>query len=169
MINILFGTVALLMSSIYSQHFTDIDGNKVNMRSFEGKKILLVNIATGNSRVNQLPGLQQLHEQYGNKLVIIAFPSNSFGKEARSNKDIKEFCQSYGVTFRVAEKTNVSGNGVHGIYNWLAKASENGAMDATVGADFQKYLISETGNIIGVFSPSTPPNDKALVDAIREN
>src|SRR5689334_4918083 len=97
-------------TSIYSVHFNNIDGNDQSFSSYEGKKILIVNIATGSQRVNQLAGLQQLHNQYHDSLVIVAFPSNSFGHESRSNSEIKSFCQSnYSVAFTLAEKGSVTG------------------------------------------------------------
>jgi glutathione peroxidase len=170
MLNILFGLVSLLASDIYSYEFTDVEGKLVKMSDYKGKKILLVNISTGNKRVSQLGELQQLHKQYGDRVAIIAFPSNSFGNEAMKNAAIREFCASkYGVTFKIAGVSNVSGTGLHPVYNWLSKKSENGVMDGVVGADFQKFLIDKEGNITGMFSPSTLPMDKTIVEAITEN
>lgn len=164
---ILLFSCLFFTTSIYTLQFTDVDGNQVSMNSFQGKKILLVNIATGSSRIGQLTGLQQLHQTYGDSVVIIAFPSNSFDNEARTNAEIKQFCQgNYGVTFRIAAKNSVTGAGVQSIYNWLANISENGVMNGTVGRDFQKFLISKQGSLIGVFSPSVAPTDPLIVNAL---
>ncbi|MEI9806772.1 MAG: hypothetical protein WDO16_02200 [Bacteroidota bacterium] len=85
-------------------------GQSINFNDFRNKKILLVNIATGSDRVAQLGQLQQLQEQYADSLVVIGFPSNSFGNETRNNAGIKEFCESqYGVSFLLTRTGNVKG------------------------------------------------------------
>jgi len=170
MLNLIMALVGCFTTSIYNHQFTDVDGNNFSMTSCQGKKILLVNIATGDARVNQLAGLQQLHQQYGDSLVIIAFPSNSFGDEPKTNGEIKQFCQiNYGASFTIASKNAVSGTGIQSIYSWLAQSSENGVMNGTVGGDFQKFLIDKNGALIGVFAPSVLPGDNSLVQAITEN
>lgn len=157
----------IVNSSIYSLQFQDIDGTTVSMNQYQGKKILLVNIATGSSRVDQLAGLQQLHQQYGDSVVIIGFPSNSFGHESRSNEEIKQFCQTnYGVTFLIASKNPVTGTGIQSIYNWLTDIGENEMMGDPVGRDFQKYLISSSGQLIGLFGPSVEPMSSELTNQI---
>jgi glutathione peroxidase len=167
--SILIAIFALLANtSFYSLQFTDIDGNTISMNQYAGKKILLVNIATGSARVNQLAGLQQLHQQYGDSLVIIGFPTNSFSHETRTNAEIKQFCQSnYGVTFLLAAKNPVAGTEIQPVYHWLTYVSENGEMDGPIGADFQKFLVSETGELIGVFSPSLDPTSNEIRNAIE--
>lgn len=170
MYNILLGVYCLFITSIYSLSFTDTDGNTVTMNQFQGKKILLVNIATGSPRVNQLADLQQLQQQYGDSLVIIAFPSNSFGNESRSDAAIKQFCRSnYGATYRIAAKNSVLATGLQPIYSWLADISENGMMTGVVGGDFQKFLIDKEGNLVGVFSPSVKPTHSSVISAITGN
>lgn len=160
----------MLSTSIYSLSFTDIDGNTVNMGSYQNKKILLVNIATNSPRVAQLAGLQQLHQQHGDSLVVIAFPSNSFGNETRTNAEIKTFCQNnYGVTFKIAAKGSVAGLALQPVYDWLAHVAQNGVGNVAIGKDFQKVLIDKEGNIIGVFAPSVSPTDQIIVNAITGN
>ena len=90
--NFLLGISAFFITSIYSLSITDVNGNTISLSAFQGKKIMLVNIATGSDKVAQLAGLQQLHQQYHDSLIIIAFPSASFGHETRSNSEIKQFC-----------------------------------------------------------------------------
>jgi len=160
-------TSLALTTNFYTLQFTDVDGSTVNMSSYEGKKILLVNIATNSPKVNQLAGLQQLHQTYGDSVTIIAFPSNSFGHEPRANAEIKQFCQNnYGATFKIASKNPVTGASIQPIYNWLAQINENGVMNGVTGGDFQKFLISKEGALIGVFSPSVQPTDSLIVNAL---
>jgi glutathione peroxidase len=167
MFSLFFKMLPVFVTSIYSLHFTDIDGNQINMSGYQNKKILLVNIATNSPRISQLENLQQLQQLYGDSIAILVFPSNSFGNESRSNLEIKQFCQSnYGVTFKIASKNSVSGTGTQSLYNWVAHASENGTTDVAIGRDFQKVLIGKNGNIIGFFAPSMDPLDETIQNAL---
>lgn len=160
----------LLLTSIYTLQFNASNGTSTSMSSFQGKKILIVNIATGSSRVDQLGQLQELQNQFSDSLVILGFPSNSFGNENRSNADIRQFCQTtYGVTFLLAEKNPVISTPIQSIYNWLSKQSENGEMNGIVVGDFQKFLVDKSGALVGVFAPSVLPTDTLLIKAIRAN
>lgn len=170
MCNIILAIISLVQTSFYSLSFTDADGNTISMSAYQGKKVLLVNIATGSERVSQLADLQQLHQQYGDSVVIIAFPSNSFGNETRTNNEIKQFCQAnYGVSFKIASKIQVAGINIEPVYSWLANAGENGVMDSETGSDFQKFLIGKDGTLMGVFSPSIKPTNGMLINALLEN
>jgi glutathione peroxidase len=158
-----------ITGSVYELQFTDTDGNTVAMSQFEHKKILLVNIASGSNRASQLAGLQQLQQQYADSVVVIGFPSNSFGNEQRSNSQIKQFCHdTYGVTFLLAAKNDVTGESMQTLYNWLTKESENGVANQLVRGDFQKYLINSNGQLIGLFSSSVEPLSPEIVNAINE-
>jgi glutathione peroxidase len=170
MMHFIIVVIHFLISSFYSLSFQESGGTTIAMNSYSGKKILLVNIATGSSRVSQLAGLQQLQTQYGDSLVIIAFPSASFGTEIRSDEEIKAFCQSnYYTTFTIAAKGNVAGASLQPVYDWLSKTTENGAMDLVIRGDFQKVLIGTDGNIQGVFSPKLEPTDSLIINAITGN
>jgi glutathione peroxidase len=166
---LIFLMTCLFTTSIYTVQFQNIDGGTVSMSQYQGKKILIVNIATGSSKVNQLAGLQQLQQQYGDSLVVIGFPSNSFGKESRSNAEIKQFCQSnYGVSFLLASKNPVSGAEIQPVYNWLTSISQNGIIGDTVLSNFQKFLINQSGQLVGVFGPSVDPMSQEMINAITQ-
>ena len=81
MINFLITALAVIITNFYSLSYTDTNGNSHAMSAYAGKKILIVNIATNSPMSSQIGQLQQLHQQYGDSLIIIAFPSNSFGNE----------------------------------------------------------------------------------------
>lgn len=167
---LLIGLMLVASTSIYTVHFTTIDGNDHSFSLYEGKKVLIVNIATGASRVDQLAGLEQLYQQYHDSLVVIGFPSNSFGHESRSNAEIQAFCESqYGVSFPLSGKVDVKGENMASIYQWFAHSSENGVMDAAVIGDFQKFLVDKNGALIGVFSPLISPMDSTIQNAITGN
>ena len=156
-------------TSFYTLQFQDTDGINRNMSTYEGKKILLVNIATGSSRVGQLTRLQQLQQQFADSLVIIGFPSNSFGKESRTDTEIKQFCQGqHGVSFPIAKKGMVKGAGIHPVFAWLTSSTQNGVINDSIRGDFQKMLISKSGQIIGIYSPNLDPLSPEIVNAIHD-
>lgn len=167
MINIITTIISFFITSFYALSFQDIDGNVISMSSFQGKKVLISNIATGSSKTAQLGAFQYLQQQYGDSLVVILFPSNSFGNEPRTNIDIKNFCDtSLHNTFIIAAKSNVAGAGTNSVFNWLANQSQNGQMNAPAQADFQKFLISKDGAFIGLFSSKISPDDPGIIQAI---
>ena len=168
MIKILIASVLLLGTSIYSFTITNTQGGNIPLSDYQHKTLLLVNIATGNqARVGQLAGLQQLQQEYADSLVVIAFPSNSFGNEDLSNEELLHYCQyNYSSTFLVAAKGSVDSTDMQPIYNWLTKKTENGIMDSRVKSDFQKYIINRDGNLSGVFSGAVLPTDSLFKAAI---
>lgn len=166
---LILGLLSTWLTNFYDLQFTDTDGNTVNMSSYQNKKILLVNIATGSPKVGQLAGLQQLQQTYGDSLVIIVFPSNSFGNETRTDAGIKEFCQNnYSATFKIAAKNAVTGAGAQSVYYWISHASQNGVMDAVMAKDFQKFLIGKDGTLTGVFGSALDPMSPEIVNAITQ-
>jgi glutathione peroxidase len=170
MTSILIKTVTAFIINFYSLSFVDVNGTTINMSSYQGKKIMIVNIATGSNKVNQLIGLQQLKQQYGDSLVVILFPSNSFGKESRTDAQIKQFVQSnVGNSLVIASKSNVTGTSANSIFNWLSSKVKNGDTDAIPGGDFEKYVIGKTGSIIGIYSPKVKPTDAAIITTITSS
>ena len=171
LLKILLSAILFTSSSIYSITVTDIDGANKPMSNYQHKLILFVNIATNDSaRTPQLAGLQQLQEQFADSLVVIGFPSNSFGYENRTDAQIKQFCQStYGASFLLAAQGSVKGADIQPVYNWLTRQTENGVMDNEVKGDFQKFLLDKDGNLIGTFSGRVLPLDARITSAITAN
>lgn len=167
MLNILLSFTSLVLVSFHSLSFQNTDGNTISMSSFQGKKVMIVNIATGSEKVSQLIALQQLQQQYNDSLVVIVFPSNSFGYESRNDSEIKQFCLSgYNSTFIIAAKSPVAGTNINPVFSWLASKTKNGEMDAPAGGDFQKFLVDKDGMLIGVFSPKVSPVDSEIIESI---
>lgn len=163
-----FLATIIINTSIYSLQFTDLQGQTHSMNAFAGKKIVLVNIGSTSSYVGQLAALQQLHQRVGDSIIIIAFPSNSFGNEPKSNAEIAAFCQSqYNTSFLIAQKNPISGPSIQPIYQWLTSISENGVVNDPVRGDFQKFLINESGMLIGIYSPVVDPLSAQLLSALR--
>lgn len=156
-----------LPTSLYTLNLTTAAGGTVSLSSLQGKKLLLVNVATGSPRAAQLGQLEQLRSLYGDSLAVIAFPSNSFGHEPKTDAEIKSFCEAtYHAHFLIAQKGQVTGPGKQAVYAWLTNRSENGVMGGEVKADFQKFLVDRDGQLIGVFAGSVSPLDQQIKDAV---
>ncbi len=145
--------------SIHSLSIKSIDGKKINLSDFKGKKILFVNVASECGFTKQYKDLQALHEKYQDKLVIIGFPCNQFGgQEPGTAKQIQTFCQlNFGVEFLITEKINVKGDEQNPIYTWLTKKELNGKKSSSVKWNFQKYLVDENGEFIDYYYSITKP------------
>ncbi len=159
----------LEMTSIHSLHIDAIDGSKINFADFEGKKILIVNVASECGFTPQYQQLQELYETFKDKLAIIACPSNDFGgQEPGSHDEIQSFCtRNYGVTFPISAKIPVLGEDRHPLYQWLCTKQENGVMDAEVAWNFHKFLIDEKGILLNAFPSAVSPVDAAIVDYLN--
>jgi glutathione peroxidase len=140
----------------------------ISMSDFKGKKILLVNVASKCGYTYQYEGLQKLHESHGDKVQIIGFPCNQFLFQEPGNKDsIQNFCSvNYGVTFPLTEKISVKGRKQHDIYKWLTSKKFNGVDDYKVSWNFNKFLISESGELIGYYGSKVEPMSEEIVTRI---
>lgn len=158
-----------MVVSIYSLSVADVNDGSINFNNYRGKKILIVNTATSNTQANQqLVELQQLSQQYQNSLVVIAFPSNSFGREPGTNIQIKTLMQgTYGVTFPIAVKSGVRGDSANIVYQWLSSKLQNEMMNSKTIRDYQKYLVDGTGRLVAKFDSSVNPLNAKIQDAIN--
>jgi glutathione peroxidase len=146
--------------------FPGIDGRDIPLRQFAGRPVLVVNTASRCGFTHQYEGLQQLWSRYRARgLTVLGVPSNDFGgQEPGANADIQGFCsQTYGVTFPLAGKTEVLGDGAHPFYRWAAaeRPSDRPRWN------FHKYLIGRDGRIAAVFPTSTTPMDPQVIAAIE--
>jgi glutathione peroxidase len=158
---------ALLLTNFYSLNFQNSEGQSINMSGFQNKKVLLVNVASGSKRMSQLAELQQLQNNYSDSLVVILFPSNSFGKEPMNDQQIRQFFQSnYTGSFQLAAKSSVAGAGKNPIYEWVSNQEENGKMNLAIVGDFQKILIGRDGTIEANFAPQLNPLHPLITNAI---
>ncbi len=142
-----------------------IDGKRKSMADFKGKKLLIVNVASQCGFTPQYQELEKLYNERRGKLEILGIPSNDFmGQEPGTNEEISNFCKvRYGVTFWLSQKVAVKGDGKVALYRWLTEKELNGWNDKSPKWNFYKYLIDESGELMGVF-PSTvsPMSDDIL-------
>ena len=163
--SILTKYVALLVS-FSSLSFTDINGTTVSMSAFEGKNVLIVNTASGSSNLWQYDSLEALRQKYDTSLVIIAFPSNSFGNESMSDNDIKDYVEIHCPDVILAQKSDVTGENKNSIYAWLANMGDNGMMTGEPETDFYKYLVNREGLLIGAYSDMVDPMSGVIDESI---
>jgi glutathione peroxidase len=156
-------------ASIYSIKLEALSGGNIDLSKYKGKKILIVNTASKCGYTPQYEALEKLYEQYKDKLVIIGCPANNFlFQEPGSNTEIAQFCtKNYGVSFPMAAKIDVKGKGTHPLYLWLTQKKFNHVADSKVSWNFQKYLISENGELITSFAPGVDPLSAEIVNAIK--
>jgi len=147
-----------------------IDGKSVDLADYQGKVVLIVNVASACGLTPQYAGLQSLYEKYSDKgLVVLGFPCNQFGgQEPGSELQIQEFCSSkYKVTFPMFSKVEVNGSGAAPLYQFLTAQETKPVGSGKISWNFEKFLIGPDGKLINRFSPRTTPDDAELVKAIE--
>ncbi len=147
-----------------------IDGQPASLRDYEGEALLIVNVASKCGLTPHYAGLQKLYETYRDRgLEILGFPCNQFGnQEPGTPAEIVEFCStSYGVDFPLFAKLEVNGPGRHPLYSLLTEVPDNTGREGDILWNFEKFVITPTGEIAARFDPRTEPQDPALVAAIE--
>lgn len=154
-------------SSIHQFTANSIEGKRIDLSGFKGKKLLIVNTASECGLTPQFKQLQEVYDMYKDKnLMIIGFPTNDFKhQDPGSNTEIKAFCErNYGVTFLMMEKITVKGDSIHPIYKWLTSKAENGVMKSHVKWNFQKYMVDEEGHLVDMVPPLKKPDNKKIIN-----
>jgi glutathione peroxidase len=165
MIMIFTAASPVKQKSIYDFKIQSIDGKTINFASYKGKKLLIVNTASKCGFTPQYKALEELQQKYKNKLVVVGFPSDNFGgQEFQLDSEIKEFCQkNYGVTFPLTTRVDVKGENATPIFKYLCHKSENGVLDATIGWNFNKFMIDENGKLLAYFDSKTKPDSPEIL------
>jgi glutathione peroxidase len=149
-----------------------IEGEEINLaEKYNGKVLLVVNVASQCGMTPQYAGLQELHDTYHEKgLAVLGFPSNQFGEqEPGTNEQIATFCNdNYNVTFDLFSKVDVNGQDAIPLYAWLTKQEAGPAKSGDVAWNFEKFVIDRDGEVIARFSPRTEPDDPELVSTIEK-
>jgi glutathione peroxidase len=178
-----------MTASIYDIPVRSITGDETSLAQFKGKTLLIVNVASKCGLTAQYDGLEKLYEQYRDKgLVIAGFPSNDFaGQEPGTNDEIQAFCTgTFGVQFPLFDKIPVVGESKHPLYAALVAAQPKAVSTGSApfadklrkyGIDpnpepeilwnFEKFLVSRSGQIVQRYSPDTEPSNPELVEAIE--
>ncbi len=156
--------------SIYEFKMKDIEGKEVELSEFKDKVVMIVNVASKCGATPQYEQLQALSDKYSEKgLVVVGVPCNQFGgQEPGSEKDIKEFCSTkYNVTFPMMSKVDVNGDKeakADPLYKFLKAHAES---KDNVKWNFEKFVISKEGKVVGRFGTKTKPDADEVVSVIE--
>ena len=148
-----------MKSDFYSLKTKTPSGRILSMNEFEGKAVLIVNTATKCGLTPQFEGLEELHQKYKDKdLVVLGFPCDQFkNQEPETNETMKEVCKiNHGVNFQLTEKVDVNGNNEHPIFTWL-KNKKSGFFGKKIRWNFTKFLIDKTGKTVKRYGPTVEP------------
>lgn len=179
-----------MSQSIYDFTLNSITGKACSLKDFQGKAMLIVNVASKCGLTPQYEGLEKLYEKYQQQgLVVLGMPANEFlSQEPGSNEEIQQFCtMNFGVKFPMFEKIVVKGPGQHPLYSYLTQTKPNAVMKPggtllerlgskglltgeakDIKWNFEKFLVDKKGNVVERFSPELDPQDPLIVSAIEK-
>ena len=170
------------MTDLKSIPLSRIDGTPATLADYDGKVLLIVNVASKCGLTPQYESLEALYRDKRDKgLEVLGFPANNFkGQEPGTEEEIASFCSlTYDVTFPMFSKISVKGADAHPLYQALtaARPETTGAeafrarMDAAgqgpehpgdVLWNFEKFLVARDGTVIGRYSPNMPVTDPLI-------
>ncbi len=148
------------MSSLQDFSAQAIDGSDVDLSTYEGKVVLVVNTASQCGFTPQYQGLQELHENYADKgFSVLGFPCDQFrNQEPGTDAEIAEFCQlNYGVSFPMFAKVDVNGDDAHPLFKWL-RSEKGGMLGAKIKWNFTKFLVNRRGEVVKRYASTTKPD-----------
>jgi glutathione peroxidase len=156
--------------SIYEQKIASLDGQPFDLGGLKGKAVLVVNVASKCGLTPQYTGLEELQTTYADRgFTVLGVPCNQFGgQEPGTAEEISTFCSTtYGVTFPITEKVDVNGQKQHPLYGELTAEPDAAGEAGEIQWNFEKFLISPTGEVVGRFRPTVAPDAPELVGAVE--
>jgi glutathione peroxidase len=148
-----------------------LDGKEVDLSKYQGKVVLIVNVASKCGLTPQYEQLQKLHEKYADQgLAILGFPCNQFaGQEPGAAAEIAEFCKkNYGVGFDMFAKVDVNGEKAADLYKLLTSLETKPTGAGNISWNFEKFVLDKDGFVVGRFGPRTKPDAPEVVELIEE-
>ncbi len=156
--------------SIYTHPIASLDGEPLNLDGLKGKAVLVVNVASKCGLTPQYTGLEELQKKYAERgFTVLGVPCNQFGgQEPGTAEEISTFCSAnYGVTFPITEKVDVNGQQRHPLFTELTAKSDAAGEAGDIQWNFEKFLVSPTGEIVGRFRPPVTPDSEELIGALE--
>jgi glutathione peroxidase len=147
------------MSGLASFSARAIDGSDIDLASYAGEVVLVVNTASQCGFTPQYQGLQRLHDDYAERgFSVLGFPCDQFGgQEPGEDAEIAGFCErSFGVTFPLFSKVDVNGDGAHPVFRWL-RSQKGGVLGDRIKWNFTKFLVGRDGEVLARYAPTTKP------------
>ena len=164
------GSLAAQSKTIYDYTLKSIEGDQVSLNSYQGKVLLLVNVASKCGFTPQYAALESLYEKYKDQgLVIVGIPANNFmSQEPGTNEEIKKFCTNkYNVTFPMMSKVSVKGDDQAPLYTFLTGKDSNPKFGGDIKWNFTKFLFDRKGDPVARFEPNVTPDSPEVIAAIE--
>ncbi|GGO94838.1 glutathione peroxidase [Wenjunlia tyrosinilytica] len=158
--------------SLYDIPLRTLAGEPTSLAEYKGKALLVVNVASKCGLTPQYEGLERLQQRYADRgFTVLGFPCNQFmGQEPGTAEEIRTFCSTtYGVSFPLFDKIDVNGDDRHPVYGVLTGAQDASGEAGDIQWNFEKFLISPTGDVVGRFRPRTEPEAEEITSAIEAN
>ena len=157
-------------TSVLSFTVNNIENEPVDLNIYNGKVLLVVNVASKCGFTPQYKELEEIYKKYNSKgFEILAFPANNFlNQEPGTNEEIKSFCSmEYGVTFPLFAKISVKGDDIHPLYHYLTEEQTNPDFAGKIKWNFTKFLVDRNGFVVNCFGSRTKPDDPQVIKAIE--
>ena len=157
--------------SVYDVAINNLDGSPADLHDYDGKAVLLVNVASKCGLTPQYTGLEELHERFADRgFTVLGVPCNPFGgQEPGSPDESATFCSTnYGVTFPLTEKVEVNGDDRHPLYQQLVEVPDGEGHTGDIRWNFEKFLITPDGEVAARFSPLVEPTSDDVVAAVEK-
>jgi len=162
--------VLLAIHMLINHELTMLDGSTKHLEDFQGKLLMVVNVASRCGLSPQYEALEALQKKYQDRgFTVLGVPSGSFKQELKESDQISEYCSmTWGVTFPMLEKAEVNGRKRHSLYKELVKTKDSRGLAGPVMWNFEKFLITPSGEILR-FRPKTKPDAEEIIEAIEAN
>lgn len=148
------------MQTIYDFNVKNSHGQEISLKEYNGKPMLIVNIASKCGFTPQFKNLQEMYTKYNNQgLEILGFPCDQFNNQEFDRiEETTQFCQlNYGVTFPIFAKINVNGQNANPLFTFL-KDQQKGVLSRNIKWNFTKFLVDRNGRVVKRYAPTTKPN-----------
>ncbi len=143
------------MSELYNLSVKDIKMNTVDLSSFKGKTLLIVNVASKCGFTPQYKDLQNLYDKYQDQgFEVLGFPCNQFGaQEPGTNEEVQSFCElTYNVSFKMFDKIDVNGSDASPLFKYLKHESPGILGTEAIKWNFTKFLVNKDGQVVMRFA-----------------
>jgi glutathione peroxidase len=150
------------MTNIYEFSANSLNGAPVDLASYRGKVLLIVNTASNCGFTPQYQGLEAVYQQFKDKGVeVLGFPCNQFGRQEPGSADeIGAFCEkNYGVTFPLFAKIDVNGDDTHPLFKHLKQQAPGLMGTEAIKWNFTKFLVKKDGTVYKRYAPQTEPKE----------
>lgn len=148
------------MTTLYELEATTIDGAAQSLSAFQGKTLLVVNVASKCGFTPQYTGLEAMYRKFKDKgLVVLGFPCDQFAHQEPGNEqEIKNFCSlKYDVSFPMFSKIDVNGAGTSPVFKYLKREAKGLFGTEAVKWNFTKFLIDKHGKVVRRYGPTDAP------------